>query len=69
MAEACRVDPACAGFMVTQDRQFGMLLEFHKTPEVKDIWIKVPKRRPHNGSVLHVSRPRTPYRLRVVEEE
>lgn len=69
IAEACRVDPACAGFVVTQDRQFGMLLEYHNTSEVTDIWIKVPKRRLHNGTVLHVSRPRTPYRLRVVERE
>jgi len=66
MAEACRVDPACTGFVVTQDRQYGMLLEHHKSKEVTDTWIKVPKRR-HNDSVgRSVHRPRpTPYRLRV----
>jgi hypothetical protein len=63
MAEACRVDPACTGFVVTQDRQWGMLLENHRTEEVTDIWIKIPKRRPHNDSTARSPRP--PYRLRV----
>lgn len=66
--EACKVDALCAGFMVTQDRQWGWLLEYHQTDSVTDAWIKVPKRRPHNASALH-GRPRAPYRLRVAEEE
>lgn len=47
---------------------FGWLLEHHKTPEVTDIWVKIPKRRPHNNSVLSVHRPRPPYRLRLADE-
>lgn len=46
---------------------FGWLLEHHKTPEVTDIWVKIPKRRPNN-SALSVHRPRPPFRLRLADE-
>lgn len=47
---------------------YGWLLEHHKTPEVTDVWIKIPKRR--NASVLSVHRPRpAPYRLRIASDE
>ena len=45
VAEACRIDEFCVGFMVTNDRQYGSLLEHFVSPSVKEVWTRVPWKR------------------------
>lgn len=49
VAEACRIDEFCVGFMVTNDRQFGSLLEHFDSPIVKEVWTRVPHSRRVEG--------------------
>ncbi|GAB5033180.1 Hypothetical protein NocV09_01201330 [Nannochloropsis oceanica] len=69
VADACRRDNRCAGFMVTQDRQIGVLLEHFVSPPVTDIWTRVPMQSNATPTTTGISPSlRGPYRLRLSEE-
>lgn len=69
VADACRRDNRCAGFMATQDRQIGVLLEHFTSPPVTDIWTRVPMQNNITSATTGVLQSkRGSYRLRLSEE-
>ena len=69
IADACRRDGNCTGFMVTQDRQVGVLLEHFASPPVTDVWTRVPMHKNTTSAMTGILQSkRGPYRLRLTEE-
>ncbi len=67
VADACRRDPSCAGFLATQNRQIGVLLVHFQSPPVTDIWTRVPHRNTTTVTAAALA-SRGPYRLRPAAE-